>query len=78
MHRLVRDLAAVDGVTVLMASHNLDEVKALAHRVLVMDQGRILADGTYDAVAPAVAAVFAERPDGDGHPGTADAAGGGR
>ncbi len=78
VHRLVRDLAAVDGVTVLMASHNLDEVKALAHRVLVMDQGRILADGTYDAVAPAVAAVFAERPDGDGHPGTADAAGGGR
>jgi ABC-2 type transport system ATP-binding protein len=64
--RHVRDLAAVEGVTVLMASHNLDEVKALAHRVLVMDQGRTLADGTYDDVAPAVAAVFAERAEGGG------------
>lgn len=63
VHRHVRDLAAVDGVTLLMASHNLDEVKALAHRVLVMDRGRILADGTYDSVAPAVAEVFAEKGD---------------
>jgi len=61
VHRHVRDLADRDGVTVLMASHNLDEVKALAHRVLVMDRGRLLADGTFEDVAPAVAAVFAEK-----------------
>ncbi len=65
VHRHVRDLAAGQGVTVLMASHNLEEVQALAHRVLVMDRGRLLADGTYDTVAPAVADVFAGKP-GDG------------
>jgi ABC-type multidrug transport system ATPase subunit len=64
VHRHVRELASDRGVTVLMASHNLDEVRALAHRVLAVDRGRVVADGTWDAVEPAVVALFAERAGG--------------
>lgn len=47
-----------NGATALFASHNLDEVRDLADRVMVMDAGRIVADGTWDAVQPAVSQVF--------------------
>ncbi|MGC4833215.1 ABC transporter ATP-binding protein [Micromonospora vinacea] len=39
-----------DGGTVLLSSHYLEEVEALAHRVVVIGQGRVLADDTVDAV----------------------------
>lgn len=35
-----------DGGSVVLTSHYIDEVEALADRVVVIDQGRILADGT--------------------------------
>lgn len=38
------------GVTVLLTSHYLEEVQALAERVVVVDQGRILADDRLDAI----------------------------
>jgi ABC-2 type transport system ATP-binding protein len=34
-----------DGGTVLLTSHYLEEVEALAHRVVVIDRGRVIADG---------------------------------
>ncbi len=34
------------GGTVVLTSHNLDEVEALAERVVVIDQGRVRVDGT--------------------------------
>ena len=34
-----------DGGAVLLTSHYIDEVEALADRVVVMDQGRVIADG---------------------------------
>jgi ABC-2 type transport system ATP-binding protein len=34
------------GMTVLLASHNMLEVERLADRVLILDRGRIVADGT--------------------------------
>jgi lipopolysaccharide transport system ATP-binding protein len=41
-----------DGRTVLLVSHNLAAVTALTHRVLVLDSGRIIADGqTQDAIS---------------------------
>ncbi|WP_319459708.1 ABC transporter ATP-binding protein [Micromonospora sp. RTP1Z1] len=39
-----------DGGTVLLSSHYLEEVEALAQRVVVIGQGRVLADDSVDAV----------------------------
>ncbi|MER7455566.1 ABC transporter ATP-binding protein [Micromonospora sp. NPDC126480] len=39
-----------DGGAVLLSSHYLEEVEALAQRVVVIGQGRVLADDTVDAV----------------------------
>ncbi|TDE51526.1 ABC transporter ATP-binding protein [Nonomuraea mesophila] len=39
-----------EGGTVLLTSHYLEEIEALAERVLVVDQGRVLADDTVRAV----------------------------
>lgn len=41
----VRALRA-NGTTVVYASHYMEEVEAIASRVLIMDQGRIIAAGT--------------------------------
>ncbi|MEW2473052.1 ABC transporter ATP-binding protein [Micromonospora gifhornensis] len=43
-----------DGGTVLLSSHYLEEVEALARRVVVIGQGRVLADDTVDAVRAVV------------------------
>jgi ABC-2 type transport system ATP-binding protein len=39
-----------EGGTVLLTSHYLDEVEALAQRAVVIDNGRILADDSVDAI----------------------------
>ncbi|MFM2043207.1 MAG: hypothetical protein RLY86_1783 [Pseudomonadota bacterium] len=41
----VRDLAAA-GTTVLLTTHHLEEADALADRVVVIDRGRVIADGS--------------------------------
>jgi ABC-2 type transport system ATP-binding protein len=35
-----------DGVTVVLTTHDLDEAETLADRVVIIDHGRVLADGT--------------------------------
>ncbi len=45
--RIVRDLVA-DGVTILLTTQYLDEADRLAHRIAVLDQGRLVAEGTPD------------------------------
>jgi branched-chain amino acid transport system ATP-binding protein len=45
---LVRSVAV--GRTVVLVDHNMHVVGSLAHRVTVLQQGRILAEGTYDEV----------------------------
>ena len=45
MWQIVRELIA-DGVTVLLTTQYLDEADELAHRVGVLDGGRIIAEGT--------------------------------
>src|ERR1039458_7696849 len=41
----IRELL-VEGVTVLLTTQYLDEADALAHRIVVVDRGRVIADGT--------------------------------
>jgi ABC-2 type transport system ATP-binding protein len=45
MRRLLRELADTDGVTVILSSHNLDEVQRLCDRVAIMDHGRLAYEG---------------------------------
>ena len=42
---LVRNLADLDGVTVLLSSHLLDEVQRICDRVAILDHGRLVATG---------------------------------
>ncbi|HOU52303.1 MAG TPA: ABC transporter ATP-binding protein [Myxococcota bacterium] len=61
VHRLVReDLARSQRVTVLWASHQVEEVEALSDRVLAMDRGRLVADGTFREVQPVLDSLFRE------------------
>ncbi len=50
--RLADTITAIngDGVTLLLIEHNLGEVMRVCRRLLVLDQGRLIADGTPHAV----------------------------
>jgi ABC-2 type transport system ATP-binding protein len=50
-HTLVRRLAGVEGTTILLTTHDLDEAERLADRILVLAGGRIVADGSAAALA---------------------------
>ena len=47
VRRLVRDLAAA-GKTVLLSTHILQEVEAIADRLVIINQGRIVGNGTLE------------------------------
>ncbi len=47
MWEIIRALAAT-GVTIMLTTQNLDEADQLADRIAVLDQGRIVAEGTPD------------------------------
>ena len=49
MWQIIRDLVA-DGITVLLTTQYLEEADRLADRIAVLDQGRIVAEGTPDAL----------------------------
>jgi ABC-2 type transport system ATP-binding protein len=50
---LLQMLRAEREVTVLLCTHDMDEAAALCDRVLMMDEGRVLADGTPDELCRA-------------------------
>jgi ABC-2 type transport system ATP-binding protein len=50
-HDLVLRLAKQGDTTVLLTTHDLDEAEKLADRILILDGGRILADGTAEELA---------------------------
>ncbi|PZG20342.1 multidrug ABC transporter ATP-binding protein [Nonomuraea aridisoli] len=54
-HDLVRDLADDGETTVLLTTHDLDEAEKLADRILVLNGGRIVADGTAAELARRIA-----------------------
>jgi ABC-2 type transport system ATP-binding protein len=48
--QVVEKVAANEAVAVLLSSHRLEEIEALRHRVVLMDQGEIVFDGDLDAL----------------------------
>jgi ABC-type branched-subunit amino acid transport system ATPase component len=46
----IRALRAERGITVCVIEHDMNLVMSLSDRVIVMDEGRVIADGTPDAV----------------------------
>ncbi|HEY1013394.1 MAG TPA: ABC transporter ATP-binding protein, partial [Herpetosiphonaceae bacterium] len=50
-HDLVHRLADFENTTLLITTHDLDEAEKIADRVLVLDEGRIIADGSADHLA---------------------------
>jgi ABC-2 type transport system ATP-binding protein len=54
-HHLVHRLSDLEQTTVLLTTHDLDEAERLADRILILAGGRIVADGSADALARQVA-----------------------
>lgn len=50
-HDLVHRLADLDGTTILVTTHDLDEAEKLADRIVILGGGRIIADGSPDDLA---------------------------
>ena len=48
VQQFVRDIRADSAVTILLSTHDLAEAEALCDRVVILDQGRVLAEGTPD------------------------------
>jgi ABC-2 type transport system ATP-binding protein len=47
----LREIAAREGTALLMTSHDMTDVEQVCERVLFLSNGRIVADGTPDAIA---------------------------
>lgn len=58
VREVVRRLNRERGVTVLLTTHDMHDIEALARRVIVIGDGRVLADGAFEALR---ADVLAER-----------------
>ncbi|NUR99635.1 MAG: ABC transporter ATP-binding protein [Kribbellaceae bacterium] len=67
-HELVRRLAAEQGTTILLTTHDLDEASKLAHRILVLVAGRIIASGTTAELTELIAGEDEVRWTVDGQP----------
>lgn len=54
-HDLVHRLADTESTTILLTTHDLAEAERLADRILILAEGRIVADGSADQLAREVA-----------------------
>ena len=50
-HDLVHRLSDLEDTTILLTTHDLDEAEKLADRILILAGGRIIADGSADALS---------------------------
>ena len=55
-HHLVHRLADLEQTSILLTTHDLDEAEKLADRILILADGRIVAQGSAEALARRVAA----------------------
>ena len=54
-HDLVHRLSDLEGTSILLTTHDLAEAEKLADRILILSDGRIVADGSPDALTRQVA-----------------------
>ncbi|WP_409496353.1 ABC transporter ATP-binding protein [Amycolatopsis sp. cmx-11-12] len=54
-HELVHRLTDDDDTTILLTTHDLDEAEKLADRILILNHGRIVADGSADSLSRQIA-----------------------
>jgi ABC-2 type transport system ATP-binding protein len=50
MMQLIREIASQRGAAVILSTHFLDEVEEVCSRILIMNRGEVIADGTVDEV----------------------------
>jgi branched-chain amino acid transport system ATP-binding protein len=57
---LIRRLHAEQGMSILFIEHDMDIVFGIAQRITVLDQGRVLAEGTPETISgdPKVRAAY--------------------
>jgi len=65
-HDLVHRLSDLQDTTILLTTHDLDEAEKLADRILILNHGRIVADGSAEELAHAVAGTAEVRWTQDG------------
>jgi len=51
IRELIRRLAAEEGATIILASHQLDEVRRVCDRVAILAKGRLVAEGPVETLA---------------------------
>ena len=59
VQEMVDELRAERDVTIVVCTHDLEEAEALCDRVLLLDRGRVLADGTPAELGPLEPLFFA-------------------
>ena len=74
----IRRLAADEGLTILLTTHYLEEADRLASRLAILDRGRIVAEGTPEALKSELRgdAIVLELANGAGEPAVRSALGG--
>ena len=59
VQEMVDELRAERNVTIVVCTHDLEEAEALCDRVLLLDRGKVLADGTPAELGPLEPLFFA-------------------
>ena len=62
VREVIQRLNRERGVTVLLTTHDMQDIEALAQRVIVIGHGRVLSDGTFDALREHVLTAMPHAP----------------